>query len=294
VIGIFTQNSMLRIIFRTVVTVMVCGGLCSSPGIGADVPVTMETIYSGAEPGNAVWVAGKSMLTTSGREDTSFLKIGAFGEFKKLFLVWSGELLQQPKPPHRITWITPKGTEHQVTADYSAHKRSYGTIYSCTADITAHYTGKGRYGVSGLKSDPVQKDARYSRYSVAGYALVAIYTDPKIQENTHIQLRTGLLVLPPGEMYALKLLEPGKPTQPQQVVVIGGHGQKGNAAANLLNSICISGKEDWDGSAGIYWDVDLFDLHAIPTDVAKNGLTLTYDSLLQWIYPVATVLVYQE
>ena len=56
----------------------------------------------------------------------------------------------------------------------------------------------------------------------------------------------------------------------------------------------ISGREDWDGSSGDYWDVDLFDINNKDLNIKENGLTLTFDSLLQWIYPVSIISVYKK
>ena len=70
-----------------------------------------------------------------------------------------------------------------------------------------------------------------------------------------------------------------------------GHGRAGNGSGNLLNGLAISGQDDWDGSAGKFWDVDLFKPYPHTKYIAEEeDLTLTVDPLLQWLYPIGVII----
>jgi hypothetical protein len=103
----------------------------------------------------------------------------------------------------------------------------------------------------------------------------------------------GLQVLKPGETYDLSLTPylPKGSMEVSAIGIIGGHGRAGNGSGNLLNGTAISGGDDWDGSAGKFWDIDLFRLSLDTNNVALEGkMALTIDPLLQWLYPIGIVL----
>ncbi len=290
----------------------VFAGLCAcvigvQPAIGGPAPAVqtgrraypgrrarLESYLTVKKPGLRVWAQGKSMIDGKSLLRESTLSIPAYENIERVILVWSGAVPDDPALYTLITLKAPDQKPVSIQADQSYESRLSGGIYSCIADITAHYAGKGSYRVSGLASRPVRDRSGKTGYPVGGYAIIVIYRDARIAAERECLLKAGLLVLPPGDIYPMEIMDLRSGLFLEEMVVVGGHGLKGNASANLLNGISVSGKEDWDGSSGTYWDVDQFSIDRDRVDIKHDGLTLAFDSLLQWIYPVAAVFIFEK
>jgi len=150
--------------------------------------------------------------------------------------------------------------------------------YVRVADVTAHLEGQGDYEVFEMKTD---------RKRFGGYALIAVYEDLKVVKR-NLRIHVGISRMSPGEIYNVKLLDKGRKGIVSKFSVIGGDGKAGNGSANSLNGMALSGGDDWDGSSGLKWDVDSFDIrkYALST---KDGLSWSVDPLLQWVFPIGTV-----
>jgi len=146
------------------------------------------------------------------------------------------------------------------------------------------------YGVNNLRSEVVNPGGK-DPYSVAGWALVVVTEDQKNEETDSVVILSGLQILKPGETYDFPLINhlPEGFRKPVSIGIIGGHGRAGNGSGNLLNGKALSGDDDWDGSAGKFWDIDIFALKEHTDKDTKKGLTLTIDPLLQWLYPVGVI-----
>jgi len=145
--------------------------------------------------------------------------------------------------------------------------------------------------VKNLSSDLVNPGGR-DPYSVAGWALLVVTEDRNSDEIHSVTFLAGLQVLKPGETYDISLTPylPKGSMKPSAIGIIGGHGRAGNGSGNLLNGRAISGEDDWDGSAGKFWDVDLYRLNLDTNSVGLEGeMALTIDPLLQWLYPIGVV-----
>jgi hypothetical protein len=257
--------------------------------------LTMQPYYEVAGEGTDIWAAGDSFIVPKGslkHESEVFLE--AFTNIRKIFLVWSGEVKDYKERFQQIL-LTPVGKKTvRVKADAAYRSGSSGLIYSCVADITRHYNGRGDYSIKGLKSDALNGSTKSDLYSVAGFAIVVIYD--KLQGVNHrVQIYAGLDVLRPGEIHDISILNKGSGRSLIKMAVVGGHGRKGNGSSNLLNGISISQSEDWDGSSGHYWDVDVFETIDVDrTEAEKKGLIFSIDTVLQWLYPVVIATVYKE
>ncbi len=254
----------------------------------------LEVVYSHTSRGLGFQVVGKSLLSESGIQKTSRVRLNNASPVKKAFLIWSGETKEENKTRDRIIFLTDGNKEHAITAQRIWKQNSTGFLYTALAEVTKYVTGSGLYGVKDLHSDRVNPGGR-DPYTVAGWALVAITEDPGSREKNSVILLAGLQILKPGETYDLSLTPhapPGSPN-PRAIGIIGGHGRAGNGSANLMNNKALSGKEDWDGSAGKFWDIDNFNINPDNNRDRDEGLTLTIDPLLQWLYPVGVVVTFK-
>jgi hypothetical protein len=254
-----------------------------------------EAVYSHTSRGLGFQVVGKSLLSESRIQKTSRVRLNNASPVKKAFLIWSGETKEENKNRERITFLTDGNKEYSITAQQVWKQNSTGILYSAFADVTKYVTGSGLYGVKDLHSDMVNPGGR-DPYTVAGWALVTVTEDPASREKNSITLLAGLQVLKPGETYDLSLTPyaPSAFPEPRAIGVIGGHGRAGNGSSNLLNNKALSEKEDWDGSAGKFWDVDNFNIRPDTNSDGDKGLTLTIDPLLQWLYPVGVVVTFKS
>jgi hypothetical protein len=255
--------------------------------------------YSGA--GIDIWAGGESIIESrGGLKKQSETYLNDFPDLRKIFLIWSGEIKNDTEGFQQIR-LTPAGKKTvMLKADKMFKTGSSGAfysscvIYSCIADITPYYNGKGKYMIEGIKSDPSIKKPSNDQFSVAGYAVLVVYArDDKAIHK--VRVYAGLDVLSPGEMHTISILDKGTDLSLNKIAIIGGHGRKGNGSSNLLNGTGISLSEDWDASSGPYWDVDVFDNVNVDRSIETvKGLVLTFDTVLQWIYPVAVAAVFKE
>ncbi len=251
-----------------------------------------ETTYSQTSRGLGFKIIGESLLIEKKIKKVSRVPLKVSSPIKKAFLIWSGEVKEQNKNAGKIHFLGPKNKEHRITAQRIWKKNSTGILYSALADVTQYVTGNGSYGVKNLSSDGVNPGGK-DPYSVAGWALLIVTEDRNSDETHSVIFLAGLQVLKPGETYDLSLTShlPKGFMKPSSIGIIGGHGRAGNGSGNLLNGKAISGKDDWDGSAGKFWDIDLFRLNLDTNNVALEGeMALTIDPLLQWLYPLGVVL----
>lgn len=254
--------------------------------------IRMEKVFLGAGPGLDFTMAGKSLLVDQTIQKVSKTRLEISYPVKKAFLIWSGEVKEKNKDTEKILFLGPKNKEHWVTAQYLWQKNSTGILYSALADVTQYVADSGLYGVKNLASDVVNPGGK-DPFSVAGWALVVITENRKSNKTYSVALVAGLQVLKPGEIYDLPLNPylSKSPRKPVSIGIIGGHGRAGNGSGNLFNGLAVSGQDDWDGSAGKFWDVDLFETKPHTKYIVENGdLTLTVDPLLQWLYPIGVAL----
>ena len=254
--------------------------------------ISLEKIFLESSPGLDITLVGKSLLVNRTIQKVSKARLKISFPVKKAFLIWSGEVKEHNKNARKIRFLGPKNKEHRITAQHLWKKNSTGILYSALADVTPYVTGSGLYGVKNLASDMVNPGGK-DPYSVAGWALVVI-TEDRNNEKTHsVAFLAGLQVLKPGEIYDIPLTPylTKDFTESVAIGIIGGHGRAGNGSGNLLNGRALSGKDDWDGSTGKFWDIDLFQLNLDTKSVALEGeMALTIDPLLQWLYPIGVVL----
>ena len=252
----------------------------------------LEKVFLEASPGLDFTLVGKSLLVDQTIQKTSKTRLKISFPVKKAFLIWSGEIKENNKGAGNIHFLGPENQEHQVTAQHLWKKNSTGILYSALADVTQHVTGSGIYGVKNLSSDKVNPGGK-DPYSVAGWALVVITENRKSEKVQSVAFLAGLQVLKPGEIYDIPLTPylTKDFIETDAIGIIGGHGRAGNGSGNLLNGLAISGQDDWDGSAGKFWDVDLFKPYPHTKYVAEEeDLTITVDPLLQWLYPIGVII----
>jgi len=254
--------------------------------------INFEKIFLESGPGLDFTLVGKSLLVDQNIQKVSKTRLEISFPVKKAFLIWSGEVKEHNKNVGKIHFLGPKNKGHRITAQRIWKKNSTGILYSALAEVTQYVTDSGLYGVENLASDLMNPGGR-DPYTVAGWALLVVTEDRKSDEIHSVAFMAGLQVLKPGETYDLSLTPylPKGSMESSSIGIIGGHGRAGNGSGNLLNGKAISGKDDWDGSSGKFWDIDLFRLNLDTKNVGLEGkMTLTIDPLLQWLYPIGVVL----
>ncbi|MFH1619196.1 MAG: hypothetical protein ABIG11_04760 [bacterium] len=205
---------------------------------------------------------------------------------RKCFLIWSGEVLKKEENAPGLT-LTRGQESLRVTPEKQGWERSTGWVYAGFADIT-DFAKKGDFTINALRSDPVEPGDVF-RYSTAGWALLVLKNAPGAKTNdkrtggSRIALYLGPWILAPGEVYDFDIPAGGK-NKMTKLGIIGGHGIKGNATGNLLNSMAVTGRDDWTGSSGELWDVVMYNVSAGPKE---GNWTVSFDPILQWIFPVA-------
>lgn len=249
-----------------------------------------ETVYSDTAPGLSFDVIGESLLTGNSLKKSSRVRLKISFPIRKAFLIWAGEVKEPNENAEEIRLLVPGDKEIPVRAQRSWKKTSTGILYSAFAEVTKYVTGNGLYGVKNLRSERMNPGGQ-DPYSVAGWALVVVAEDRKSEGINSVVILSGLQTLKPGETYDFPLVNhlPEGFWQPASIGIIGGHGRAGNGSGNLLNGIALSGKDDWDGSAGKFWDIDIFTVEEHTNKYKDQGLTLTIDPLLQWLYPIAMI-----
>ena len=249
-----------------------------------------ETVYSDTAPGLNFTVIGESFLTGKKLKETSRAPLKTSFPIKKAFLIWAGEVKERSERAKEIRLLAPGDKEYPIRAQRIWEKNSTGILYSALAEVTKYVAENGLYGVKNLRSDLMNPGGK-DPYSVAGWALVVVTEDRKSAGIDSVIVLSGLQTLKPGETYDFPLINhlPEGFWQPVSIGIIGGHGRAGNGSGNLLNGKAVSGDDDWNGSAGKFWDVDIFTLKEHTDKDKGKGLTLTIDPLLQWLYPVGVV-----
>jgi len=253
--------------------------------------MSLEKIFVESGPGLDFTLVGKSLLVDKKIKKVSKTRLEISFPVKKAFLIWSGEVKEQNENAGKIYFLGPKNKEHRITAQHLWKKNSTEILYSAAADVTQFVTGSGLYGVKNLSSDVVNPGGK-DPYSVAGWALVVVTENRKSEKTHSVTFLAGLQVLKPGEIYDLPLTPflPKGSIKLASIAIIGGHGRAGNGSGNLLNGLAVSGQDDWDGSAGKFWDVDLYRLNLDTKGVGLEGkMALTIDPLLQWLYPIGVI-----
>ena len=259
-----------------------------------DVPNTsgegFELLYSESARGLTVQVVGESLIADGGKKETSIQSVKISGKVKKAWLLWSGEVKDEDSQPERIKFVTPRESEITVQADRIWRGKSSGTLYSAAADVTKHLKKSGDYGVKDLPSDSLHFYGT-ENLSVAGWALFVV-EKKRDGKETAIQISATLQILKPGELYDFNLAKemPKGNWSVQHITLVGGHGRAGNGSASLLNGKALRGTDEWNGSSGTFWDIDTFSLKNLEIQSSKDGLLLTIDPLLQWLYPMAVAL----
>lgn len=254
-----------------------------------------ETVYSETGKGLNFTVIGKSLLAGKRLERTSRAQLSVSSSTRKAFLMWSGETIERTEKAKQINFLTPEDRKYPISAQRIWEKDSTGILYLALTDVTPYVKQNGMYGVTRLRSDPLNPHGK-DPYSVAGWALVVV-TENEAERTTHdaqrmtILLKVGLQVIKPGELYEIPLSDGVHLSrwEPQAIGIIGGHGRAGNGSGNLVNGKSLSGGDDWDGSSGKFWDIDLFPIKQHNAQNMQKELILTIDPLLQWLYPVGVV-----
>ncbi len=281
--------------FKSLIIVIAVMYFFTGDNVFAQNKLSMQPYYEVAGKGTDIWAGGDSFILPDGNlKKRSEIYLEEFPDIKKVLLIWSGEVKDNRQGFQQIMLTPVRKKTVTITADNIYKAGSSGLLYSCVADITRHYNGKGDYIIKGIKSDPFNKSDKSDRFSVAGFAILIVYGQHE-SVNHKVQIYAGLDLLGPGEMHDISILNKGSDLYLIKMAVIGGHGRKGNGSSNLLNGISISQSEDWDASSGHYWDVDIFEnIYVDHNVVAKKGLILSFDTVLQWIYPVMIANVFKE
>ncbi len=254
-----------------------------------------EAVYSHTARGLGFRIIGESLLVERKMKKASRAQLKTSSPVRKAFLIWSGETKEENKTREGIIFLADGNKEHAIIAQRIWKQNSTGILYTALAEVTQYVTGSGGYGVKNLYSEELNPGGR-DPYTVAGWALVVVTEDPGSRERNSVILLAGLQVLKPGETYDLSLTPHAPPGSPKPGAIgrIGGHGRAGNVSANLFNNKALTGSEDWDGSAGKFWDIDIFEINRDNNNDGDEGLTLTIDPLLQWLYPVGVVVTFKS
>jgi hypothetical protein len=254
-----------------------------------------ETIYERTGPGIQFTVVGESLIENHALKKVSEKKLSLSQSILSAILVWSGSVEAWRSSVETIQFHTADGKNQEVPAEKIWRNEKEGILYSAAADVTPLITQSGQYGVSRLASDAWGGEG----YRVAGWALIVLSEDSTSWQVRTLIVRAGAGMARPGQIDDVVMWrEPRDSALPSRVAVIGGHGRRGNGGGNLFNGRALSGREDWDGSAGTYWDIDVFDIRE-PETYAERSQTggsdvIGIDPLLQWVYPVCFVVEYQE
>lgn len=214
--------------------------------------------------------------------------------FQKSFFEWTPKpsqkkwylLIAQAFPSRRktispISLRTPSGQLQELKPVKSFEEKiGKRTTRHDVYEGKSEFQEKGRYEILGL--------TRRAKF-FGGWAWVMVSENPKLPKRT-VMVTVGLAGLQPGPVYDVKLSSGMKQGMVSELIVMGGDGKAGNGSSNLINRVTTSGKDEWDGSQGPLWDVDRFDVKKfkIATD---TGITWSIDPLLQWLYPVAGIVV---
>ncbi len=196
-----------------------------------------------------------------------------------VWALWMGEVAGADGVVNHILFKNQQGDVHDIKAIWTERDRATGTVYACGSDVTTWWKGNGVYMVSGLGADVMPGGTR----TASGWGLWVAYERPG-EPTATVNLKRGLRVLHPSESYELTLLAPSPRKKVMKLTVMGARGGAELGGANLINGRSLTGRSDWTGASGERWDVW--------TGVsdqgigAGQGVVLTIDPLLGWLYPV--------
>ncbi len=208
----------------------------------------------------------------------------------KVYLLWSGEVAELNGQSSEVrlsagSSVSPKASAHLVKSQFLWTERSTGFIYTAVSDVTDIIRGsKGPWTLSGLRSDPVDF-AQGSGYSQAGWALLSV-ARKGASGPSRIVFLGGAEPVAPGEPQDVLLYKGSREARLVRLGIAGGHGIAGNGGGTLVNGKSVSGGDDWTGASGELWDVRRYDLK---NQSPSAQSTVTFDSLLQWIFPSCVV-----
>ena len=188
---------------------------------------------------------------------------------RKLYLIWSG-----------AKKVEVNGTEIRAQKIYTITEQKT-EIMAAISEVSSVFKKEGMYTIKGID----MKEAPFQ-----GYAVIEVVEEAKAPLR-EIVVKAGMARLKPGELYTVEMLEKGEKGKKGMISrfsVIGGNGKAGNGSSNLLNGVTVSGKDDWDGSSGIRWDIDDYDVKEFKI-LSEKGVRWSMDPLLQWLYPIGAV-----
>jgi hypothetical protein len=248
-----------------------------------------ETIYSNTDTGLDLQIIGNSLIKNKTLSKNSLQPLNVSTKIIKAFLLWSGET-KNISDGKKITFIAANKKQYKLTADNYFYKEAAGYIYTAIADVTRKVKNNGLYGVTDFASEVLLTNT-YPPYSVAGWSLIVITKNNKDKNSKQVIFKAGIATTYPGEIYQIEFDKEKNSSlnSIDKIAIIGGHARKGNGSSNAINGFSITGKEDWNGSSGTYWDIDLFNNLNNKNFHIKEKLTVQIDPLLQWLYPSAVI-----
>lgn len=239
-----------------------------------------------SEKGADFDVFGASFINNGKLMDKSstMIKLPKKTKIIKAFLLWSAEINEKTNDFNKIKLVNSKSTEAILNSQYIELKKSAGIVYMCLSDITGYFSGSGEYSVLNLKADAIENNS----FSVAGWCIIVFYKSEDKSKKETIKAFYGLNLLKATEYYNIRFGCDNNKQIISKISIIGGHGKKGNGCSNLINDISISGGEDWTGISGEMWDIWTKDIADKKIKINKE-IKLTFDPLLQWIFPMIYV-----
>lgn len=191
----------------------------------------------------------------------------------KVLLIWSGEAGGDVEKHRKITL---KSTQSKIIeAEHFFVNYSRGKVFLSLAWVDLV---PGRYQF--VPAGEVKENAKFY-----GHAMVK--TKPSKNKKT-VKILSGLDAFYPGSVHGIRLGSELKTID--KIAIIGGHGLKGNGSTNLLNGIPLGTGDDWNGSSGKRWDIDLYHLKVNKLQKLQGKeLFLEVDPLLQWLFPLVII-----
>jgi len=265
---------------RTLALASMCFFVMSAQLSASSIELSRTLLISGT--GLQTRLTGRSFIE-KGRllKESKFIVKQHKGKLLKAVLIWSAETKRRLKASPPITIRMGKKSK-TISAKYISWVQSAGWIYTAAADITTHMVA-GEMVIAGLTAETLNPHNR-DPYTLAGWALLEVYSSGS-GEKGNVSLYLSPLALSPGEQHEAAFKMPAENSQLTHLGIVGGHGIAGNAAANLLDGVPLTGKRDWRGADGELWDVHFMAVRA----KAKSPHTITFDPLLQWVFPLAIV-----
>lgn len=266
-------------------------------GVFADGALQFEALIDTEFPGGAVYTATESFIHPAGDRlhDQRSFKIPAdvLNSAVAGILCVTGESA-------RAGADTPAVFSVPVRRMAQYQKRSLETLYHevyafdpkkvpMEKSAKGKSTGGGEITVGKILADVVNPTGKY-KYSTAAATLIILYKKPD-SKLKKIRFFAGLSAPTPGDIYAFSFKRPSDKYRPVSLTIAGGHGIKGNATGNIFCGLTLSGRDDWNSSSGILWDLDKYNLQKWTFDGIIN-YQFSIDTVLNWIYP--EILIFEE